>query len=467
MPLRPAINQLCRGGPLWPPRELQGRCTRMCATEHQAVSSAFPENLQERRGEAPLRPRTSACRMTMPLHVSVLASSARLVWSRRMRFGGRSNAASGADPRRCFSRCHRSLPRDAMRRGHGVPCPYRDGQVVKAKPARWAIGLDVGATKLAGGLVNSLGEVAFRERLPTPSGREAIMQGLMRLCSRLLEKAKGRGIEPASIGVATAGQVDVATGRIVSVTSNIPGWGGSAVGDELQKRFGLPVLVENDGNAFALGEALFGAGKAAPPCEAGLRSSLRPPLADFGGAGSLRSRGCGCVVGIVVGTGIGGGVVVNGKPVRGAHFWAGSVGHICLAARGRLCTCGARGCLEAYSGGWAIAARYRELTGASLTSQEVARRASSGDQIALAVLREAGRHLGRGIAIVGNLLDPDCLVLGGPVIRSHPIFLESCAKALRAATSRAADFSESVRQSELGDDAVFIGSAAASLLSKG
>ena len=126
----------------------------------------------------------------------------------------------------------------------------------QTKTIRWAIGLDVGATKLAGGLVSSLGEVASRERLPTPYGRKAIMQGLMRLCSRLLNRAADQSIEPAAVGVGTAGQVDVATGRIVSVTSNIPGWGGSAVGEELQKRFGLPVLVENDGNAFALGDAV-------------------------------------------------------------------------------------------------------------------------------------------------------------------------------------------------------------------
>jgi glucokinase len=78
----------------------------------------------------------------------------------------------------------------------------------------------------------------------------------MRLCSRLLNRAADQSIEPAAVGVGTAGQVDVARGGIVSVTSNIPGWGGSAVGEELQKRFGLPVLVENDGNAFALGDAV-------------------------------------------------------------------------------------------------------------------------------------------------------------------------------------------------------------------
>lgn len=334
-----------------------------------------------------------------------------------------------------------------------MPCPCWRDEVPQTKAIRWAIGLDVGATKLAGGLVSSLGEVASRERSRTPSGRKAIMQGLMRLCSRLLNRAADQGIEPAAVGVGTAGQVDVATGRIVSVTSNIPGWGGSAVGEELQKRFALPVLVENDGNAFALGEALFGAGRATSACEA--------PKASGG------SRGCRCVVGIVVGTGIGGGVIADGKVLRGAHFWAGSVGHICLAARGRLCTCGARGCLEAYSGGWAIAARYRELTGADLTARQVARKAASSDEIALAVLRDAGRYLGRAIALIGNLLDPDCLVLGGPVVRSHPIFLEACMGALKAATTRAADFGESVRQSALGEDAVLIGSAAAALLSKG
>jgi glucokinase len=201
-------------------------------------------------------------------------------------------------------------------------------------------------------------------------------------------------------------------------TPNIAGWNGVDLDYELTSLIGLPVVIENDANAAAWGEARFGAGR-------GKRHMLM----------------------LTVGTGIGGGIVVNGELYRGAFGVAAEIGHIRVVPEGHLCGCGARGCFEQYGSGNALMRHAREAIAASpdiarnllsrgdgtiqgLTGKDITEAARDGDAVALAAFNTTGQWLGAGIATLSVVLDPECVVIGGGVIDAGEILLEPTRKAL-------------------------------------
>jgi glucokinase len=197
----------------------------------------------------------------------------------------------------------------------------------------------------------------------------------------------GRWADVAACGVGTAGVVDPAAGTIVASTDAIAGWAGVPIVQQLAVLLGLPVRVDNDVNAFALGETAGGA-----------------------------ARGRAHVLAVTVGTGVGGGLVLRGRLWRGAHHNAGEIGHLPVPGFGdRRCTCGARGHLESVSAGPAMAARYRRLAGDAVGFAEVARRAEAGDGAAAEVVEEGGGVLGQLLAGLVNAVDPEVVVAGGGV----------------------------------------------------
>jgi glucokinase len=223
--------------------------------------------------------------------------------------------------------------------------------------------------------------------------------------------------EVTSVGVSAAGFVS-SDRKTMLATPNIADWNGVDLDAELTKQIGLPVVIENDANAAAWGEAKFGAG-----------------------------RNQNHMMMLTVGTGIGGGIVVNGSLYRGAFGIAAEFGHLRVVPDGHLCGCGARGCFEQYASGNALLRHAREAINASpeiarnllsrgdgtvagLTGQAITDAARDGDPVALAAFNTTGQWLGAGIASLSVLLDPACVVIGGGVIDAGEILLKPTREAL-------------------------------------
>jgi len=275
------------------------------------------------------------------------------------------------------------------------------------------IGIDVGGTKVLGGVVDEAGKVLTTARKDTPrQGGSALTQTIANVAKELLEQHS-----VASVGVSAAGFVS-SDRKTMLATPNIADWNGVDLDNQLTKLIGLPVVIENDANAAAWGEAKFGAGK----------------NQDH-------------MMMLTVGTGIGGGIVVNGALYRGAFGIAAEFGHMRVVPEGHICGCGARGCFEQYASGNALLRHAREAINASpeiarnllsrgdgtvagLTGQAITDAARDGDPVALAAFNTTGQWLGAGIASLAVLLDPACVVIGGGVIDAGEILLKPTRESL-------------------------------------
>lgn len=256
---------------------------------------------------------------------------------------------------------------------------------------RVVVAIDVGGTKMAAALVryasaDAAPTVEALRSVPTNADRggEAVLEDLVALASGLLADADGAA---CGIGVGTAGCVDVRTGSIAFANELMPGWTGQPVAERLRTSCGLPVAVLNDVKAHALGEARWGAARGADTCLV-----------------------------IAAGTGLGGGLIVNGRVLLGAHGYAGELGRTpCPDAHGTQRACGTASELESIAAGSGIEARYVAAGGAPLTGGEIARRAAAGEERAARIIAEAGAALGEAIATWTDLLDPELIVLSGSV----------------------------------------------------
>jgi glucokinase len=247
---------------------------------------------------------------------------------------------------------------------------------------RW-LGVDIGGTKTRVGVVGAGHRVLEVREAPTPArdGPAAVLE----VVAALGRELAGRFTGLAGCGVGTAGVVDPASGAVLASTDALAGWPGTPVGPRLRALLGLPVQVDNDVNAFAVGEAAAGA-----------------------------ARGRAHVLAVMVGTGVGGAFLLDGRPWRGAHHNAGEVGHLPVPGFGdRPCSCGGRGHLESVSAGPAMAASYRRRAGEAVPFATVARRAEAGHGPAAEVVDEGGRVLGQLLAGLVNAVDPEVVVLGG------------------------------------------------------
>lgn len=258
-------------------------------------------------------------------------------------------------------------------------------------PAQWrGLGIDVGGTKIAAAVVDATGTPHHSARLPTPAadGPDAVLDVMAEAARTVLDR--GGHDMPPTVGVSTGGVVDNRTGTVVSATGLLPGWAGTNVARELARRLsGIPVTVDNDGNALALGEQLFGA-----------------------------AQGLDEVLFLAVGTGIAGALVHNGRLTRGSHHARGELGHLPVSGENRRCSCGRTGHLEALASGPAIEDAYRLSTrgGEHTSLRVVAQRAVDGDPTARRVLREGAEILGRTVGGLANAWDPQAVVIGGGVV---------------------------------------------------
>jgi len=258
-----------------------------------------------------------------------------------------------------------------------------------------AVALDLGGTNLRMALVERSGGVISRKQLATPRSREAILGAMGALVGEGLAVCHEAHRHVAGVGISTGGQVDYQTGVIVASTALIPDWSNVPLRTAIGGKYQLPVFADNDGNCAAAAEKIFGRGK------------------------DLRNFLC-----LVLGTGIGGGVYVDGKLLRGAGNFAGELGHVTVDANGPECSCGGRGCVELYASGSGIARwakedpHLRRLADAQgeLTSRTIGDASRSGDASATALLNAAGERLGIAAAGLVNVFNPQSIILGGSLL---------------------------------------------------
>lgn len=310
------------------------------------------------------------------------------------------------------------------------------------------LGIDVGGTKLAAGVVDSAGHIFSYLRDPTvqAAGTEGMFEQLVNLAQRALAES-GQAAQVESVGVGCGGPMLYPAGIVSPL--HIPAWRDFPLRERIEQGFGRPTVVDNDAKALALGEALLGAG-----------------------------QGVANLLGMVVSTGVGGGIVINGKLQHGASGNAGHIGHFIVDANGPLCECGKQGCLTAYTSGTGIAHRARlflqqessqhensilsQLSGSpsEITAQTVALAAKQGDKLALRLFREAVLALAIALVSTTNLLDLDLVVIGGGVADTgETLFFEP----LRQEIKRLAAFPFAQRlqvvPTQLGQEAGVLGAA--------
>ena len=276
------------------------------------------------------------------------------------------------------------------------------------------VALDIGGTKLTVGLVDQEGRRLATQVRPTDQAASParIVDALFAMAESALAATALAWTDVAAVGGSYGGPLDYPAGRTVTC-HHLPGWEDVPLRELVARRAGRPAVVDNDANAAALGEAVFGA-----------------------------ARGCAHVLHLNVGTGIGGGVVIGGRLHRGADSMAGEVGHTLVAPDGPLCTCGRRGCLEAVAAGPAIVRAAQEalrsgepsclatLPVDEITGRHVAE-AAGQDALAARVMQQAGKWIGLAIAAAVNLLNPHMVVIGGGVAGAG----EALFAPLRAAVS--------------------------------
>ncbi len=252
------------------------------------------------------------------------------------------------------------------------------------------LGIDVGGTRIKAGLLADDGKVVDRRMMATEAqeGREAVLERLVDVIKWGLDE----GAE--AVGVAFASPMDPEKGVIYN-PPNLPGFGVFPIRDYLKERVGIDVVIENDANAYMLGEWWMGAG-----------------------------RGSKVLLGVTLGTGIGGALIVEGKVWHGAHGLGGEFGHVVIWPDGPECNCGNRGCFEAVASSRYLMEVYRRLSGEGITPEEIYRRALSGDAAALESFRILGRNVAMGLAGLANALDPDRVVIGGGLANAGMLLLE-------------------------------------------
>jgi glucokinase len=296
---------------------------------------------------------------------------------------------------------------------------------------RLAIGIDLGGTNLRVALVTRDGEIISKEKEPTS---EKTLDSLFRLSDSFFSE------DIAGIGLGVAGLVDREGGKI-TISPNIPAIEGINLVKEIREKFRVPVFIENDANAAALGEKWIGAGR---------------KFSDF--------------VLFTLGTGIGGGIVKDKKLLN----VAAEIGHMTIKVNGEKCFCGNSGCLESYASARAIVSTVvsalekgresmlKQSYGGNfykLSVEDIYRMALEGDSLARDVIKEAGRYLGVGIASIVNVLSPEAIILSGGLTGAWDIYIR---EAINEASKRAFKVlfnAVKIIPSLLGDDAGIIGSA--------
>ncbi|MBI3990886.1 MAG: ROK family protein [Candidatus Omnitrophica bacterium] len=307
-------------------------------------------------------------------------------------------------------------------------------------------GIDLGGTRLKVGLVNDKGCIVARGELDTTIYRkkEDLINAMAEEVKRLLKLKRLKTYDLIGIGIGTPGIVDSVNGIVYDLT-NIPGWKKVELKRLIEKRIHIPTFVDNDVNLMALGEFTYGAGK------------------------GVQSMVC-----LTMGTGVGGGIIIDGKLYRGATLSAGEIGHITINKDGPKCMCGGIGCLERYIGNRYIVSmaleKLKKVTKSKImllvngdrskiTPKVLFQAAKQGDRVALEIWNEVGRDLGMVLAGVVNFLNPEKIIIGGGVAKAGNFLFNPVRKTVLAYAMDLPAKATAIVPAKLGNDAGIIGAA--------
>ena len=308
------------------------------------------------------------------------------------------------------------------------------------------IGIDVGGTNVKIALVNE-DKIIYSNSVKKKKkmGYEYTVNNIKQAIKDLMKETNTEAKDIQGIGFDFPGQVDCKTG-VVKLAPNIPGWVNVPIAQMIEEEFNIPTRIDNDVRCAALGELKFGAG-----------------------------RGCENFICITVGTGIGSGIVINGKVVRGASNAAGELGHIKLQMQGGpICGCGDTGCLEAFASGPSIVAmaqdyirggkstKFREMAaaeGGEITPYMVAKAAEAGDPVAKRIFEIVGEYIGIGLTSVINLLNPEKVIIGGGVAEAGDLLFDPIRRTIKERAMVVAGEAVEIVPAELGNSAGVIGAS--------
>jgi glucokinase len=311
----------------------------------------------------------------------------------------------------------------------------------------YSIGVDLGGTNIKSGIVQtSSGKVVSKIVVPTQTslGKEVIISNIKKSLNRLIEYAEKKRIKIESIGLGCPGTVDVKTGKIMGMIPNLPQLKNVNIKEELKKEFSAPIYVDNDANLMGLAEHKFGAAKGFENC-----------------------------LFLTIGTGIGGGIILDGKIFRGSKYAGAEFGHTSIKFDGRRCRCGNIGCVEAYAAAPAIGERTKSYLRKgkrsilfnwvkgdlkNLSNKLIFEAFKKGDRLATQVVEEVSVYLGTAIASAVNLLNPEVIVIGGGVGEAGRKFIQIVESQVRKRINPSASDFE-MKKAVLGNDAGFIGAA--------
>jgi len=295
---------------------------------------------------------------------------------------------------------------------------------------KYSAGIDLGATNIKAGLI--LGnKILVKKVVPTADfpSREKLINALCEQTNQLLKQSGVSKNNLAGIGIGVPGPVDSIRG-IVRYFPNIKGWHNVALKQILQKKTGLPVFIDNDANLMTLAEGRLGAAK-------GKKN----------------------VIGITLGTGVGGGILVNGCLYRGSSLSAGEIGHMPINERGPSCACGGKACLERYVGNKYILEKARKAFGNNITLEELSSLANRGNNQAIKIWRDTAGHLAVCLSGVVNFFNPEAIVIGGGVASCGKILFEAIKQGIKERAMPTQARIVQVLKAKLGNDAGMLGAA--------
>jgi len=309
------------------------------------------------------------------------------------------------------------------------------------------LGVDLGGTKIAAALATAEGEILTRGYCPTPGEAEsqAIMSSILRTIEETVSSGKVRLSQLLGIGVAAAGIIDSDKGMIIT-SPNIPDLREVPLKHAVEQRFGIPTYVGNDATLAALGEWYFG---------------LKKSVANL--------------IYITVSTGIGGGIIANGRLYTGAHGFAGEVGHMTVDVNGPKCNCGNVGCWEALASGTALAREairqiregantsIAELVGGDLSgidAKVVFQAAEGGDELANKLISRLAYYFGIGLVNLVNIFNPELILIGGGVAKMGDLLLQPAINLVKQRAYVTLAYNVEIKPALLGDDSGVLGAVA-------
>lgn len=315
------------------------------------------------------------------------------------------------------------------------------------KEQKLILGVDLGGTKIATALATAQGEILARGRRPTPAqaGPDVVIKSICATIDKILSAKRLEPSQLLGIGIAAAGIIDSDKGKVVS-SPNLPGWHEVPLGDAVEQRFGIPVYLGNDATLAALGEWRFG---------------LKKGIANL--------------IYITVSTGIGGGIIADGKLYTGACGVAGEIGHMTIDVNGPKCNCGNIGCWETLASGTALAREaVKQIREGAKTSiielvngdiskidaKVVGLAAKQGDELAQELISRLGYYLGIGLVNLVNIFNPELILIGGGVAKTGDLLLQRAIKVVKERAFSTLANAVEIKPALLGDDSGILGAVA-------